>query len=292
MELTKTFHTYPRDELFQITDDDLFAISMGIVALGERQRVRLFARTDPYRRFVSCLVFVPRDRYNTDNRERIASVLSDAFGATEIEWSIRLSDSKLARLHYIVRCSNTAADHDLDAIERRIATVTRPWSGHLADALRDVHGEERGSGTASPLRGSVPNCLPRRLASTGGSSRHRPCRGSRSRQQVCDQHVSERRRRPDVAALQAVEPGRADRALGRLADLREHGLAGQRRASVRDQADRTAIPSGCTTLASIANSTSTSVLKRRARSSKTPSRVSGWESPRTTGWARWFWEPA
>ncbi len=145
MELTKTFHTYPRDELFQITDDDLFAISMGIVALGERQRVRLFARTDPYRRFVSCLVFVPRDRYNTDNRERISSVLSDAFGATEVEWSIRLSDSKLARLHYIVRCSNATADHDLDAVERRIATVTRPWSGHLADALRDVHGEERGT---------------------------------------------------------------------------------------------------------------------------------------------------
>src|ERR1035438_2799120 len=74
--LVRTLESYPRDELFQIKDDELFEISMGIVALGERQRVRLFVRSDPYKRFVSCLVFVPRERFNTDNRERIASVLS------------------------------------------------------------------------------------------------------------------------------------------------------------------------------------------------------------------------
>ena len=155
-ELTKTLHEYPRDELFQIADDELFAISMGIVALGERQRVRLFARTDPYKRFVSCLVFVPRDRFNTDNRERIASILRDAFSASETEWSVRLSDSKLARLHYIVRCRTGAEDHDLDAIERRIAKETRPWTGHLADALRDVHGEERGSVLLGRYREAFP----------------------------------------------------------------------------------------------------------------------------------------
>jgi glutamate dehydrogenase len=143
--LARMLEHYPRDELFQIADDELFAISMGIVALGERQRVRLFVRSDPYKRFVSCLVFVPRDRFNTDNRERIASVLSDAFGATEIDWTVRLSDSMLARIHYIVRCSAPEADDEVAEIERRIAEVTRPWTGDLADALREVHGEERGN---------------------------------------------------------------------------------------------------------------------------------------------------
>jgi glutamate dehydrogenase len=142
-ELTKTLHGYPRDELVQITEDELFAISMGIVALGERQRVRLFVRGDLYKRFVSCLVFVPRDRYNTENRERIASVLRSAFGANDTEWAVHLSDSKLARLHYIVRTRVAAADVDVEAIERRIADATRPWTGHLADALREVYGEER-----------------------------------------------------------------------------------------------------------------------------------------------------
>jgi glutamate dehydrogenase len=143
--LAKALETYPRDELFQIRDDELFAISMGIVALGERQLVRLFVRSDPYKRFVSCLVFVPRDRFSTDNRERIASVLSDAFGATETDWALRLSDSMLARIHYVVRCRAAEVDpEEVAELERRIAEVTRPWTGDLADALRGVHGEERG----------------------------------------------------------------------------------------------------------------------------------------------------
>ena len=154
--LATTLESYPRDELFQITDDELFAISMGIVALGERQRARLFVRSDPYKRFVSCLVFVPRDRFNTDNRERIASVLSDAFGATEIDWTLRLSDSRLARIHYILRTSKAAADHDVAEIQRRIAIVTRPWTGHLEDALNDVYGEEQGNALFRRYRAAFP----------------------------------------------------------------------------------------------------------------------------------------
>jgi glutamate dehydrogenase len=154
--LVRTLESYPRDELFQIKDDELFEISMGIVALGERQRVRLFVRSDPYERFVSCLVFVPRERFNTDNRERIASVLSDAFGASEIDWALRLSDSMLARIHYVVRCSTAEADHDVAEIERRIGEVTRPWTGDLADALKDVHGEERGNALFRRYRAAFP----------------------------------------------------------------------------------------------------------------------------------------
>jgi glutamate dehydrogenase len=156
-ELTKTLHGYPRDELFQITEDELFAISMGIVALAERQQVRLFVRGDLYERYVSCLVFVPRDRYNTENRERIASVLREAFVASDTDWAVHLSDSKLARLHYTLRTTIAAADVDVDAVERRIADATRPWTGHLADALREVYGEERGNalfrryGSAFPI---------------------------------------------------------------------------------------------------------------------------------------------
>ena len=154
--LARTLESYPRDELFQITDDALFAISMGIVALGERPRVRMFVRSDPYKRFVSCLVFVPRDRYNTDNRERIASVLSDAFGASETDWALRLSDSMLARIHYIVRCNVGEAGPDVAEIERRLAEVTQPWADEFADTLRDVHGEEQGNALFRRYRAAFP----------------------------------------------------------------------------------------------------------------------------------------
>ena len=143
--LARTLERYPRDELIQITDDELFAISMGIVAIGERERVGVFVRHDPYKRFVSCLVFLPRDRFNADNRDRIDRAPRDEFCANDIDSTVRLSDSKLARIHYIVRCRTNESDHDVAAIERRIAETTRPWADQLADALRDVHGEEHGN---------------------------------------------------------------------------------------------------------------------------------------------------
>ncbi len=55
---------YPRDELFQTTEDDLLRTAMGILHLGERQRFRLFVRRDPFERFLSCIIYAPRENYH------------------------------------------------------------------------------------------------------------------------------------------------------------------------------------------------------------------------------------
>ena len=99
--LVEILETYPRDELFQISVDDLFRISIGILHLGARQRLRLFVRRDTFDRFLSCLVFVPRDRFNTENRRRIEGILRRATGATGIDYTTRVSESVLVRLHYL-----------------------------------------------------------------------------------------------------------------------------------------------------------------------------------------------
>jgi glutamate dehydrogenase len=70
--------TYPRDELFQAGVPDLIRIVRGVVNLYERRTVRLLVRRDPYHRFYSCLVYVPRDRYNTEVRQRIERMRSRA----------------------------------------------------------------------------------------------------------------------------------------------------------------------------------------------------------------------
>ena len=80
--LVEIIETYPRDELFQISIDDLYRIAIGILHLGARQRLRLFFRRDTFDRFISCLVFVPRDRFNTENRGRIEGILRRATNAT------------------------------------------------------------------------------------------------------------------------------------------------------------------------------------------------------------------
>src|SRR5437868_8784517 len=119
---------------------------MGILGVGERPRVRLFVWPDPLGRFLSCLVTVPRDRYNTENRERLGRILLEAFEGAHLDWSLQLSESVLARVHYIVRCPDgVPEDYDPVEIEARLATAARAWIDDLRDALVDQHGDERGA---------------------------------------------------------------------------------------------------------------------------------------------------
>jgi glutamate dehydrogenase len=136
---------YPRDSLFQVDPDDLFRIAMGLLGLGERQRVRLFVQPDALERFVSCIVCIPRDRFNTENRLRTEAILRQAFAGTHVDWSLQLTESLLARVHFIVHCpEGVPRDYDESEIERRIVVATRAWSDDLRGALVEELGEERG----------------------------------------------------------------------------------------------------------------------------------------------------
>jgi len=146
-DLIATLESYPRDDLFQIDVTELFEIAMGVLRLQERRRVRMFVHREQYGRFVSCLVFVPRERYTTPVRIGIANVLVDAFGASSYEWNTRLSASVLARLHYVLRVDPTASldrSVDIDAVEARVAAAARAWTDDLRDALVRAYGEEGG----------------------------------------------------------------------------------------------------------------------------------------------------
>ena len=135
--------TFPRDELFQSSLDDLIRVTGGIYSLQERQRTKLFVRRDAFRRFYSCLVYVPRDRYNTQVRERIQDILLDAFEGESIESSVEMSESKLARVHFIVRTPESAAGRvNVSSVERRIAEAVRTWQDHVKDELVERFGEE------------------------------------------------------------------------------------------------------------------------------------------------------
>ncbi len=150
--------TYPRDELFQTDEDDLFETVIETLHLQERQRIRLFARRDAFARFVSCLVYVPRERYNTELRRRFQEILEDTLGGSETEYQVQVSESTLARIHFIVRTpKGIDEDIDITAIENQLITTARSWSDSLRDALIDTHGEEEGNrlfrafGTAFPI---------------------------------------------------------------------------------------------------------------------------------------------
>jgi glutamate dehydrogenase len=144
--LLNILETFPRDELFQISDDQLFETAMGILRLEERRRVRLFMWHDDYGRFVSALVYVPRDRYTTTVRRRIEAVLNDAFPGASFDFQVWLSESVLARLHFIIRMPpGQMPSYDARELEAKLATVTRSWADELHDMLLELHGEEEGN---------------------------------------------------------------------------------------------------------------------------------------------------
>ena len=143
--LVDVLETYPRDELFQITVDELFEVAMGILHLGERQRVRLFVRRDAYGRFASCLVFVPRERYTTETRLRMQEILQQALHGVSADFSVRFTEGPLARVHFVVRTEPGAFPrYDVADLERRLVEVTRSWTDDLNEALVEELGEERG----------------------------------------------------------------------------------------------------------------------------------------------------
>jgi len=140
--LTHVLETYPRDELFQATADELHEIANGILQLGERQRFRLFIRRDPFERFISCLIFVPRENYTTDLRRKFQRILMNAFEGTNADFDVLLTDAVLARIHITVR---TTPGHipafDRRTLESQLADAARRWEDDLRQALIEEEGE-------------------------------------------------------------------------------------------------------------------------------------------------------
>ena len=148
-DLLGVLEGYPRDELIQASVEQLYETAMAVTQLQERRRTKLFIREDDFGRFVSCLVYIPRDRYNTNVRLRMADILKETFGGESVEFSARVSESALSRLQFVVRVPKgkrvrTLDRAEQDALEHRLVEVSRTWSDRLGDALRAARGEEEG----------------------------------------------------------------------------------------------------------------------------------------------------
>ncbi len=143
--LLHVLETLPRDELFQVDARTLLATCRGILGLRLRQRVALFAHRDPLGRWVSCLVYVPRDRFDTRLRQRLAEIVTEGFGGTLSAFDTSVSDDPMARVHFIVKTVPGApAPHTPAEIEERLADAARDWREDLRDALVARHGAEDG----------------------------------------------------------------------------------------------------------------------------------------------------
>ncbi|MCC6887091.1 MAG: NAD-glutamate dehydrogenase [Hyphomicrobiales bacterium] len=138
--LANVLDTYARDELFQIDEDTLYQFAMAILQLDERPRVRVLSRHDRFDRFVSILVYVPRDRYNSSVRVTIGAYLAEAYQGRVSAYYPFFPEGTLVRVHYIIgRDAGECPRPERAVLERAVASIIRTWADGLADVLAAVH---------------------------------------------------------------------------------------------------------------------------------------------------------
>ncbi|GGK19245.1 NAD-glutamate dehydrogenase [Pilimelia terevasa] len=144
-DLMDILESYPRDELFHARTDELFHTVLGVLRMAGRRQLRLFLRRDDYGRFISCLIFLPRDRFTTANRLKMQAILLRELNGVGVDYTTRVSESVLARVHFIVRTDphNPPGDVDTPALAEKLNTATRAWEDDFRIGLEAKFGESQ-----------------------------------------------------------------------------------------------------------------------------------------------------
>jgi len=153
--LREILHQLPRDELFQSSEEELYETCMGIRALRDRHQLRLFMRRDRYGRFYSCMLYLPRERYSRELRDRVGNELMAVCGGIGHDRNTDFLRQSLARIHYIIRTPpGTRISATPAEVEARLKSVTRSWRDQLRDALSQ--GSVAARSGAAPLLDGFP----------------------------------------------------------------------------------------------------------------------------------------
>ncbi|HLH59880.1 MAG TPA: NAD-glutamate dehydrogenase, partial [Streptosporangiaceae bacterium] len=157
-DLIEILEGYPREEMFQISVGRLTEIATAVLRLRERKQTRLFLRRDAYGRYMSCLVYLPRDRYTTAVRLRVQEILRAALSGVSVDYSALVGESALARLHVVVRGERGRALPDVDAaaLEREIAAAVRSWDEDLEEEAARALGDERARRLLDGFMAAIP----------------------------------------------------------------------------------------------------------------------------------------
>ena len=143
--VVNVLESYPRDELFQIDEETLYRFALEILYLDTRPRVRVLARRDRFDRFVSVLVYLPRERYDSGVRKDVGAYLAEVYLGRLVAFYPFFPEGPLVRVHYIIaRFEGDTPNPDRQTLEHAVEAIVRTWGDALEEAIRLVHGPERG----------------------------------------------------------------------------------------------------------------------------------------------------
>jgi glutamate dehydrogenase len=155
--LVNVLEHYPRDELFQIDEDTLYQFALAILQLDERPRVRVLPRRDRFDRFVSILVYIPRERYDSQIRSRIGEYLAAAFKGRVRAFHPFFPEGPLVRVHFIIgRYEGETPSVDRAVLDRAVEAIVRNWTDGFEDALAATHAPSRRRMLSANYRETFP----------------------------------------------------------------------------------------------------------------------------------------
>ncbi len=158
-DLAEFLENYPREELFQISVPELVPIADGVLRLRDHTQTRLFLRKDIYGRYMSCLVYLPRDKYTTKVRLRTQEILLGALNGVSVGYSVMVGESSVARLHIVVRAARGSMLPEVDEaeLEKELAAVVRSWDDDLAAEAARLLGPQRARALLAMCGDAIPD---------------------------------------------------------------------------------------------------------------------------------------
>jgi glutamate dehydrogenase len=155
--LVNVLENYPRDELFQIDEDTLYQFALAILQLDERPRVRVLPRYDRFDRFVSVLVYVPRERYDSQIRARIGDYLAGVFNGRVRAFYPFFPEGRLVRVHFIIaRDEGATPKVDRASLDRAVEAIVRSWTDDIEEALAAAHEPKQARALLARYRDAFP----------------------------------------------------------------------------------------------------------------------------------------
>lgn len=155
--LLNILQTYPRDEIVQSKERELLDIALGILQIQERDITRVFLRRDIFGRFITAMVYVPKERYNTALREKTQQILAQTLGAeSDVDFTTYFSESALARTQYSVRVTDSGQDINVKELEQNLTEASRSWEDNLESQLVSAHGEAKARSVAKKYSQGFP----------------------------------------------------------------------------------------------------------------------------------------
>lgn len=141
--LIQVINNFPRDELFQSSSTELYDTLVQVAQINERYKVRLFVRKDPFGKFLACIIYIPKDVFNTQMRLQIQGLIAKEIHSDECEFNTHFSESILARVYLVFKLKQ-GVPYEINAerLEQKIRDISHSWDDHLHSSLLDFYGEE------------------------------------------------------------------------------------------------------------------------------------------------------